>query len=99
MSELESNLEGFFQHQVRRAGGRAYKVVPTTRGMPDRLALFPGGRVYLVELKRDRGHGALRPDQEVWHAKAEQMGVNVAVLWGKAEILDWLEEVKRGNDS
>lgn len=91
--ELENALEAAFFRLVRRSGGRAYKLSPSDRGMPDRLVLFPGGRIYLVELKRERGFGKLRPDQQVWHSKAAILGVQVVVLYGKGEILDWVREV------
>lgn len=48
----EKLLEKQFTTAVRKAGGRAYKFVsPTMAGMPDRLVIFPGGRVGFIELK------------------------------------------------
>ena len=48
----EKQLETQFTQAVSKAGGKAYKFVsPTTAGMPDRLVIFPGGKVGFIELK------------------------------------------------
>ncbi|RKO63243.1 VRR-NUC domain-containing protein [Caldibacillus debilis] len=48
----ERDIEEYLRNQVKKAGGKAYKFVsPGNDGVPDRLVLFPGGRVYFVELK------------------------------------------------
>ena len=48
----EKQLEKQFTQAVSKAGGKAYKFVsPTTAGMPDRLVIFPGGKVGFIELK------------------------------------------------
>lgn len=48
----EKNIEKYLRDEVKKAGGRAYKFVsPGNAGVPDRLVLFPGGRVFFVELK------------------------------------------------
>lgn len=48
----EKQLEKQFTTAVRKAGGKAYKFVsPTMAGMPDRLVIFPGGKVGFIELK------------------------------------------------
>ena len=48
----EKQLETMFINAVKKAGGKAYKfVTPTTAGMPDRLVVFPGGKVGFIELK------------------------------------------------
>lgn len=90
---IEADLENYFRQQVRRAGGRAYKITSMTKGIPDRLVLFPGGRVDLVELKTDTGRTS--PAQRVWHARAEALGTTVPVLHGKAEIDAWLIGMER----
>lgn len=64
---------------VRKRGGLAYKIAPTTAGLPDRLVIA-AGLVMLVELKR-RGEG-LRPIQEVEHKKIRKRGGVVHVLHG-----------------
>lgn len=49
----ESAFERSFVEKIRRAGGRAFKwVCPGMTGAPDRICVFPGGRIIFVELKR-----------------------------------------------
>lgn len=63
------------------------KLAPTVRGVPDRLVLLPGGRVFLVELKTDTGR--LSPAQAEWHRRAAELGVVVTLLAGADEIDHW----------
>lgn len=86
---LESALERRFAQGIRRAGGRSYKIAPTDKGIPDRLVLWPGGRMQLVELKTDTGR--LSEMQKVWHGRAAQLGTNVVVLYGAAAVDAWIE--------
>lgn len=66
------------------------KLAPTRAGIPDRLILLPGGGLHLVELKTTTG--AVRPIQAVFHERAAALGVHVAVLRGRGEILAWLRD-------
>lgn len=92
----EAMLEALFRTRVRLAGGLAFKVAPTTKGMPDRLALFPGGRIYLVELKTDKG--TLSPAQRVWHERAAHVGVRIHTLYGREQIIQWVADRMRDYD-
>jgi hypothetical protein len=95
-SHLEDNLEAFFHKRVRLLGGHTVKMLPFVEsGVPDRLVIFPGGALYLVELKAD--DGALRPDQIQWIARATAIGLDVAVLTGKEEVLEWLRTTTESN--
>ena len=48
----ESRIEARLRRAVRRAGGECLKwVSPGYTGVPDRIILMPGGRVYFAELK------------------------------------------------
>lgn len=87
----ERELETFFWKRVRLVGGRPFKLAPTTAGIPDRLVFFPQGKLYLVELKREGESPS--PVQVVWHGRLREMGHEVIVLRGRAEILDWLRQV------
>lgn len=87
-NHLERELETLFYDGVRRAGGLAYKLVPSHVGLPDRFALWPGGRVTFVELKRT-GEKPRASQLEI-HRKWELLGVHVTVLAGASEIKTWL---------
>ena len=48
----ESTIEARLRKAVERAGGRCLKwVCPGHTGVPDRIIIMPGGRVYFAELK------------------------------------------------
>jgi len=50
---LEKELEVRFRERVRKAGALPLKFVsPGKAGVPDRIVLAPGGRVFFVELKQ-----------------------------------------------
>ena len=87
---LEAQLEGVFRRAVRAAGGLAVKLVPTVAGLPDRLVIMPGGRLYLVELKTETGR--LAPVQVEWHKRIALLGVQVRVLYGADQVRAWVEE-------
>lgn len=48
----EKQIESYLRDEVKKIGGKAYKFVsPGNAGVPDRLIVFPGGRIIFVELK------------------------------------------------
>lgn len=49
---LESRIEKRLKYKIERLGGKAIKFVsPGMSGVPDRIVMLPGGRLYFVELK------------------------------------------------
>jgi hypothetical protein len=86
---LERDLEMRFRRKVTAAGGITEKIAPVRAGVPDRLVLWPGGRIELVELKTETGQ--LSPIQAVWHQRAAERGVIVVVLHGPAEVDAYVE--------
>src|SRR5690625_1933070 len=76
----ESHLEKMLNDGVRRAGGMSFKMAPTTSGLPDRMVLWPGGRIELVELKTEKGK--TRRIQEIWHYRMAELGTEVIVVRG-----------------
>ncbi len=49
----ESGFEDYVVKKIRSIGGRAFKwVCPGMTGAPDRICVFPGGRIVFIELKR-----------------------------------------------
>jgi hypothetical protein len=48
----ESEIERYFQIAVKARGGVCWKwVSPGLRGVPDRVVVLPGNRIFFVELK------------------------------------------------
>jgi hypothetical protein len=85
---LEIVVERYLERQMKKIGGRAYKFAPTERGNPDRIVVFPFGRIYFVELKR-KGKKP-EPAQRLWHVRAAEMGHVVHVLDSREMVEDFI---------
>ena len=87
---LERDIEARLVRGVKALGGRCYKFVsPGNVGVPDRIAIFPGGDVVFIELKTETGK--IRPSQDVQIARLRGLGARVVVLHGKDEVDEFLE--------
>ena len=76
---LEKTIEAAFVKRVKDLGGVAEKYTsPNKRSVPDRIVMFPGGRMCFVELKAP----GKKPTelQERDHAKRRAMGFQVFVI-------------------
>jgi hypothetical protein len=52
----ESKIEKILIKEIKARGGLALKLAPFGfMGLPDRLVLLPGGEIYFLELKTDKG--------------------------------------------
>ena len=72
-------------------------ISPGWSGAPDRLCLFPGGRLVFVEIKRPGERP--RPLQEARHRALRSMGFKIVVLDDPGRITSFLEEVvENAND-
>jgi hypothetical protein len=89
---MERVLEQKLVKAVKAAGGFAPKFTsPGTDGMPDRILLFPGGKLAFVEVKR---HGQKpTPLQMARHGMLRKLGFLVYVLDDEKQIIRILEEV------
>lgn len=88
MSTLERNLERRFREEVARRGGWAIKFTGLA-GLPDRLVIWPGGRIDFVELKTETGR--VSKIQRAVHRKLTNLGVTVEVLHGREQIDEYLD--------
>jgi hypothetical protein len=76
----ESAVESALRQRVETRGGVCEKLTSLSRrGFPDRMVILPGGKIYLVELKRPRG-GRLSPHQRQRLQRLAILGVVVHVL-------------------
>jgi len=92
MEDRESTAEARLRIGVANAGGKAYKwVSPGNAGVPDRLVIMPGGRVYFVELKKVGGRLSARQKAQI--RKLTSRGCEVRVLTGADQVDEFLREI------
>lgn len=62
----EKVIEDYLRLQVKHMGGRAYKFSsPGNAGVPDRLVVFPGGKIAFVELKAPGRKPTVKQNQKM----------------------------------
>jgi hypothetical protein len=75
----ERSVERVLIAAVTAAGGIAYKFAsPSRRGVPDRLIVLPGDRIFFAEVKGDVGR--LSKLQEVEIARLRKLGARVDIV-------------------
>lgn len=85
----ESEIERQLVAGIKKLGGRCYKwVSPGNAGVPDRIAVLPGGRVVFIELKTETGR--LSKLQEVQIRRLRELGCEVMVLRGEEAVKEFL---------
>ena len=90
---LETNLEKRCVAHVRKLGGKAYKwVCPGSVGVPDRICIFPGGKILFLELKRPGRKNGLSPQPVKVQRLLTALGCNVLTTNNFEEFKDFLAE-------
>jgi hypothetical protein len=84
----ENRVEATLRTSVRDRGGWAIKLLPSVSGLPDRIVLMPGGRLYFVELKSPTG--TVKPHQTVIHNRLRSLGFTVEVLTHPDAVKSWV---------
>jgi hypothetical protein len=75
----ERTVERALVAAVTAAGGVAYKFTsPSRRGVPDRLIVLPGNRIFFAEVKGDGGR--LAPLQAVETERLRKLGARVDIV-------------------
>ncbi len=88
----ESDLERKICDHVKMLGGRAFKwVSPGCTGVPDRIAIFPNGKIIFIEVKRPGRKNGLSPRQKLVLGWLENLG---CTAWVISEIEDFKERLK-----
>ena len=89
----ESEIEQHFIWAVNRAGGKTWKFSSrNVRGVVDRIACFPDGTTWFVELKAP--DGTMSKLQELFAADMARLNQKYTVLWSKEEVDRWAAHVK-----
>jgi len=86
VSGPEARLEAACCRRAKSLGMWALKLWPLITGLPDRLFLIPGGKVWFVEFKAPDGRVSKR--QEVVHAQLREMGFTVDVVRDR-DAFEW----------
>jgi len=77
--ESEKLIERKLASEVRKLGGWSIKLLPfLIEGLPDRLVLLPGGRLFFVEVKTTGQKPT--PIQLYIHEKIRKLGFLVHVI-------------------
>lgn len=89
----EKTVEQKFVSEVKKAGGICPKwVAPGFDGVPDRIAMFPGGRVAFVEVKAPGEKP--RPLQTARHELLRRLGFRVYILDEIEKIGGMIDEIR-----
>lgn len=84
----EHTVEEALKKKIKSLGGWCIKLLPyLISGLPDRLVLLPGGRLYFIELKAPGKKP--RPTQEVVIKKLRGLGFEVLII-DSLETIDLL---------
>lgn len=90
---LEKDIEKWMTEKVTDLGGMSLKFVsPGNPGVPDRIYIFPGGKVYFVELKKELGR--LSNIQKWQRARFQKMGCRFYVVKGMKSAEEFIKELE-----
>lgn len=91
----ESKIEKYLNERVQTCGGITRKwTSPGRVGVPDRIVIFPGNRVYFVEVKTETGKLSVRQERE--RDELRSMGCNAIVVYGTGGVERFLHSVMSG---
>ena len=77
----EASVEANVARQVKALGGVCWKwVSPGRSGVPDRICIFPGGRIVFVELKRPDLKDGRSPQQKKVAGILQRLGCEVWLI-------------------
>lgn len=89
--ESEKLLERKLSRGLKRQGGWALKMLSAhVTGLPDRLCLLPGGRIFFAEVKTTGEKP--RKIQRVMHRRLRKLGFRVEIIDRSSQIEQLLEE-------
>lgn len=89
--ESEKLIERKLVQKVNAVGGMCIKLLTHQLiGLPDRMCLFPGGRIVFVELKTTGKKP--RKIQEVIHSKLRALGFKVEVIDTTEGVTNFINE-------
>ena len=91
---MEANIEKRLMKSVKAMGGRPIKLNPLWNiGIPDRMILLPGSRIYFIELKH---RSKISKAQKIWISWLTDCGFDARVIRGRNELTIFLKEIENG---
>lgn len=88
----EKTIERVLREKVKGLGGLAIKSFsPWFTGLPDRIVLMPGGRLWFVELKAPGKKP--KPRQVIVHAMLRKLGFSVEVIDTTDGVSDFVNRI------
>lgn len=90
---LEKDIEEWLNKKIKDLGGLSRKFVsPGNSGVPDRIYILPGGRVYFVELKTEIGRFS---NLQKWQmAELQRLGCKVRKVKGMKQAKELIKELE-----
>lgn len=89
--DSEKSIEQYLVKKARDAGGKAYKFIsPGNQGVPDRIVIFPSGKVVFTELKCKTGK--LSELQKLQLRKLRSLNQITRVVYSKQEVDELIGE-------
>ena len=93
MPESEKVLERRLASEIMKQGGLCLKLFPIhITGLPDRLCLLPGGRLFFAEIKTTGERPTLR--QRYVHKQLRDLGFRVEII----DTTEGVLQVIRGHE-
>lgn len=90
---LEKDIESWLNKKVKDLGGISFKFVsPNNPGVPDRIYIFPEGKVYFVELKTEIGR--MSNIQKWQRQRLKRMGCRFYLVKGMDQAREFIKELK-----
>lgn len=87
----ESALEKTLRQAVRTAGGLCIKLPAMWyRGIPDRMVLLPGGRLYFIELKTSKGKPSVH--QLRYQIFLRKLGFYSGIIQGETQLKEFIKD-------
>ena len=85
----EKVVEAYLRDRVKSSGGQAYNfILPGNAAVPDRMVLFPGGRIAFVELKAPGNEPT--PLQMLQQKRLRDLGFEVFTVDTKQGVDDFM---------
>lgn len=90
----EKQIEAWLGKQVKALGCLYYKFVsPGNDGVPDRIIVLPGGKVFFIELKAEQGR--LTPMQSHQIGQLRNQGCLSGVVYGLSDAAALVDLIRK----